>query len=440
MMRWLVRRELALVFGARVTWLVAAISAALIGHGFVLALDIYGAASRAASGHRLLQQAIDPLSGLVRPTLGGLYLATAILLPVIAARGLAIEKERGSYGALALRAGSTHAVVIAKLVAALAAATLLVVPPAVLLVAFAGCGGHLDLRETATGVLGHALDLTLIATTSVAAAAATRTVAQASVLAIALSLGSWAIDASGEFAALAWMGSLEWASIGRRLDPLERGILHLGSLGWLLVASVSAAAVAIVVARIEHRARRWWIAGAIGVAAALLLTALGNVHRGLDASEQRRQSFPLAIVDALRELPGDLTVEVWLDRDDNRRTELERGPLAKLLLARPDVALRMPLDTGGRALAAREADYGRVVVHVRDHARETRSSSDQEIAGAIFDAAGRAIPPWPDSSYPGHPFVAEGATRTALVVLAYLIVPLAFVAIGLFVTRSRRRS
>jgi hypothetical protein len=440
MTRWLLRRELALVFGARVTWLVAAISALLVGHGFVLALDIYSAASRSARGHLLLQQAIDPLAGLVRPTLGGLYLATAILLPVIAARGLAIEKERRSYGALALRARSTHTVVIAKLVAALAAAALLLVPPVVLLVAFVACGGHLDALETVTGLLGHALDLTLITATSVAAAAATRTVAQATVLAIALSLGSWAIDASSEFAALAWMGSLEWASIGRRLDPMEHGVLHLGSLGWLLVASASATVVAIVVARIEHTARRWWIAGSIVLVTVLLLTALGTVHRGYDWSEDRRQSFPLAVVDALRELPDDITVDIWLDRDDNRRTELERGPLAKLLLARPDVALHMPLDAESGALVSRDADYGRVVVHVGERARDTRSSSDEELVGVIFEAAGRAMPRWAEPPYPGYPFVAEGATRTALVVLAYLIVPLALVVFGLFITRSRRRS
>jgi hypothetical protein len=406
----------------------------------VLALDIYSAASRSARGHLLLQQAIDPLAGLVRPTLGGLYLATAILLPVIAARGLSIEKERRSYGALALRARSTHAVVIAKLVAALAAAALLLVPPVALLVAFVACGGHLDALETVTGLLGHALDLALITATSVAAAAATRTVAQATVLAIALSLCSWAIDASSEFAALAWMGSLEWASIGRRLDPMEHGVLHLGSLGWLLVASASAMAVAIVVARIEHTARRWWIAGAIGVATVLLLTALGNVHRGYDWSEQRRQSFPHPVVDTLHELSDDITVDVWLDRDDNRRTELERGPLAKLLLARPDVVLRLPLDDDSGALVSRDADYGRIVVHLGERARETRSSSDEEIVGIIFDAAGRAMPRWPESAYPGYPFVVEGATRTALVVLAYLITPLMLVAFGLFITRSRRRS
>lgn len=440
MMRSLVRREIAIVLGARVTWLVAAISALLVGHGWVLALDLYTAASRSAMAHEVMRRELDPLAGMVRPTLGGLYLAAAVLLPIAAARGLAIEKERGGYGALALRVGSTHRIVLAKLVAALAVAALLLLAPLVLFIAFEAIGGHLDARETLTAVLGHALDLVLITAASLAAAAATRTVAQATVLAIALSLGSWAIDASAEFAALAWMGSLEWASIGRRLSPFEHGVIHLGSLAWLVVASLSATAVAFVVARIEHTVRRWWIAIAIGVLTLPVLAALGQVHRGYDGSEQHRHSFPTAVVDGLRELPDDLAVDVWLDRDDGRRTELERGPLAKLALARPDAELRMPLDGASEALAARDADYGRIVVHVGNQTRETRSSSDEEIVACAFEAAGRAMPRWDEPVYPGYPLIVEGATRTLMLVLAYVIVPLAFVATGLILTRSRRRS
>ncbi len=434
----MIRRELAIVFGARVTWLVAAFSALLVGHGFVLALDVYAAVSRSALDHALVRRELDPLSGIVAPTLGGLYLAAALLLPVIAARGLAIEKERGSYGALALRAGSTTAVVRAKLVAALAAAALLVAPPLLLFVAYAIAGGHLDAIETATAVLGHVLQLALIAVAAVASAAATRTVAQATVLAIALSLASWAIDASNEFAALAWMGSLEWASIGRQLVPFERGILHLGSLAWLAAAIAAAAAIALVLARIEHTARRWYLAAAIAVVALPLLALLGHIHRGYDWSEERRHSLPAAVVDGLRELP-DLSLEVWLDRDDGRRTELERGPLARLRLARPDAEIAMPLDTGSTGLA-RDADYGRIVIRVGGTTRETRSSSEEEIVRLAFEAAQRPMPRWIDPPYPGYPFAAEGATRTALAVLAYLVLPLAFAAAGVLVTRSRRRS
>jgi hypothetical protein len=275
---------------------------------------------------------------------------------------------------------------------------------------------------------------------AVAAAAAARTVAQATVLAIALSLGSWAIDASSEFAALAWMGSLEWASIGRRLAPFEQGIVHLGSLGWFLAAGGSAATVALVVARIEHTPRRWWFAGAIAAVAVALLVMFGGVRRGYDGSEQHRHSLPGTIVAALRDLPGEIAIDVWLDRDDGRRTELERGPLAKLSLARPDVELRTPLDASADALATRGADYGRIVVHIGDRSTETRSSSGDEIVRCMFDAAGRAMPPWEEPAYPGHPFVADGASRTTLVLLAYLVIPLGFILLGLLTARPRRRS
>jgi hypothetical protein len=434
-----IRRELALVFGARVTWVVAAISALLVGHGFILAIDLFTAASRTAFAHPLMQREMDPLAGIVVPTLGGVYLATAILLPVIAARGLAVEKERRTFGALALAAGNAHRIVLAKLVAALAGAGLLLIPPLVLFVAFVISGGHLDAIETATACFGHLLDLALITAVAVAAAAATRTVAQATVFAITLSLASWAIDASGEFAALSWMGSLEWASIGRRLGPFDHGVFHLGSLAWLLVAIASVIAIALVVARIEHGYRRWGIGTGIAAVTLPLLVLLGNVHRGYDWSEERRHSFPAAVVDALRDLPGDLSMDVYLDRDDGRRTQLEREPLAMLHLARPDLDIRFPLDDESTALALRDADYGRIVIHVGSASRAITSSSSEEIVGGMFETAGRTMPAWIEPPYPGYPVVVEGAARTSLVVLAYFVLPLALLVAGFVLTRSRRR-
>src|SRR2546422_244906 len=97
-------RELAVVLRARVTWLQAALAALLVGHGFVLAIDLYSAGSRSALAGRLMSREFDPLLGLVRPTLGGLYLALSLLGPLVAARPLAVEKERRTFGALLLPA------------------------------------------------------------------------------------------------------------------------------------------------------------------------------------------------------------------------------------------------------------------------------------------------------------------------------------------------
>jgi len=97
------RRELAIVMRARITWLAAALSALLVGHGFVLAIDLYSAGSRSVLSNTLAAREFDPLAGIVRPLLGGLYLSVSLLAPLVAARAIAIEKERRTFRPLLLQ-------------------------------------------------------------------------------------------------------------------------------------------------------------------------------------------------------------------------------------------------------------------------------------------------------------------------------------------------
>src|SRR5690349_11931337 len=110
----------------------------------MLAIDLYSASSRSALSSLLQTREMDPLAGIVRPTLGGLSLALSLLGPVIAARTLAVEKERRTYGALCLAVGSTTRVLVQKALAGTLACGTLLIPPAVLFVAFGALGGHID--------------------------------------------------------------------------------------------------------------------------------------------------------------------------------------------------------------------------------------------------------------------------------------------------------
>ena len=168
------RRELAIAFRARVTWLVAAFAALLVGHGFVLAVDLYSAASRSALDNLLMRRELDPLSGIVRPTFGGVQLAAAMLVPVVAARLLSVEKERNTFGALALALGSPAKVLFHKLAAACLVALLPLVAPILLFGLLVVLGGHLDLLEVGIGLSGQVLHLLLVAVISVAARASNR--------------------------------------------------------------------------------------------------------------------------------------------------------------------------------------------------------------------------------------------------------------------------
>src|SRR5439155_10884103 len=156
--------------------------------------------------------------------------------------------------------------------------------------------------------------------------------------------------------------------------------------------------------------------------------------------ELRRASLPPAAERALREL-SPIRIEVWLDREDARRHQLESDVLARLRIARPDADVRAPLDDRAAPVEGeREEGYGRVVVEIGGARRETRSTSPDELVRTIFEAAGRAPPDLSQPEYPGHPLVVEGARRSAVLVVAYAGLPLLFIVVGWLVTRSKRRT
>jgi len=199
-----------------------------------------------------------------------------------------------------------------------------------------------------------------------------------------------------------------------------------------------AVALALIGARFDLRpARRVALAASTaGVAAALLVLA-SHSRRGLDWSEERRASLPPAAALALRELREPISITVFLDRDDSRRRQLEGDVLSKLLLARPDLVVSMPLDDAPVAEGARDDAYGRIVIRVGASTRETRSTSRREITTLIFEAAGRSLPDWSPAIYSGYPHVVEGGRRGALLFLAYAGFPMMLLGTGFLLTRRR---
>jgi len=436
----MLRRELAIVFRARVTWLQAALSALLVGHSFVLATDLYSAGSRSALANSLMSREFDPLLGIVRPTLGGLYFAVSLLGALVAVRPLAIEKERRTFHSLLLQTGSPTHVLGAQAAAGVLSLGLQFIAPIGLFIVWVLMGGHLGLGETAIALFGQLLYVILVAAVAMAAAAWTTTLAQAATATILIIAASWAIDASEGFAALAWLGrALDW-SVSTHLVPMERGMLPLGACLWMAIASAGAFAIAYLGTRFDMLPRRRMFLAMLLVAMTVAGGTMANRFRAVcDCTEFNRLSLPPAVVTGLRELPGAIALDVNLDLDDARRRQLEIDAITKLRLARSDLEVRTPIDeTSAPVTGERDDGYGRITIHVGDQTRTTYSTSRKEIVTLMFEAAGRPVPDWPEVAYPGYPLVVDGSRRTLTLLVAYIGFPSACLLAGLWATRTVR--
>jgi len=291
----MLRRELALVLRARVTWLQAALSSVLIGHGFVLAVDLYTAGSQSAATGTLMAREFDPLLGIVRPTLGGLYLALSLFGPLAGARALAIEKDRHTLHTLVLQSGSVTRVLLRKWTAALAGAGLPIGGVAALLLLWRGVGGHLAAGETVVAIVGYVLYAAFVTAVGLAAGAFAHSFAQAATAALIAIAATFAIDAAEGFSALAWMGGAAAWSPTSYLHVFENGTFALSSFGWLLGATGGALVLAGVGTRFDLHGARRWLAAAAAVVAAIALCVIGrSVSRAWDVSETHRHSLPPA--------------------------------------------------------------------------------------------------------------------------------------------------
>ncbi|MEA2697529.1 MAG: gliding motility-associated transport system permease protein [Myxococcales bacterium] len=443
----MLRRDLVVVLGAWITWIAAAAAALLIGHGFVLAVDLYSAASRSVEAHTLLAGEFDPLLGIVRPTLGGLTLALSLFGPIIGARALAMEKERRTFHTALLRTGSAWRLVGRKWLAALTAVSLPVSAAAILVGLWRIVGGHVVMGETAIALGSHLLYAALFTSVGVAAAAFARGVSQATTAALLAVAITWAIDASDGFSALAWLvGAATWSPT-TYLSSFEQGTLSLGSIGWFLGMTAGALAIAWAGCRFDlHGVRR--LGATVGAIAILVATAsiLRRLPGAWDVTEARRRSLPPAVVHELRAIEGPIQVVVNLDREDSRRRLIESDAIAKLRLARPDIDVRFPPDELGTPSAPaedqRDDQYGRLTMRVGARSAVTTSNSRREIVGALLGLTGHPSPDWSQAQYPGYPLVIAGGKRTLILAASYVGVPLLFLVAGLAMTRNtpRRRT
>jgi ABC-2 type transport system permease protein len=410
-LRDLVRKEIAELAASRAFWLLLLIVGLLTGQSFITAMNAYAEASGIGGGPAALAQGLSPLDGILTPTLGAYDLAITLLLPFVVIRLIASEKSSDALKLMLQWPASIERQIAAKVLALIGAWIVSLLPFFIALAMWRGYGGHLHAPEVLNLLAGYTLRFLLTAAIAMAAASLMSGAANAAIVVLAFTIGTWALDfiAAGRGGILQTLASFTPTAT---LRGFERGLLRIDVVLVMLILSLLGFAIAANWLHIG-RSVRARIAGT-SVLAILATLAIGLVlmlvRFSFDVSENRRNSFSHADERVLSSINAPLTITVFLASEDPRMMDFENNVLLKLRRSMRDVSVIYPL-AGRSGLFENDARYGSIVYHLGLKTAMSRSTTEEIVLDTIYDLGGIRSPAREASPYPGYPLAkrARGA-------------------------------
>ncbi len=430
--RDLVRKEIAELAASRAFWLLLVIVGLLTGQGFITAVNAYAEASGIGGGAAALAQGLSPLDGILTPTLGAYDLAITLLFPFVAIRLVASEKSSDALKLMLQWPSSIGSQIATKVIALIGSWIVSLVPFFIALALWRGYGGHLHAAEVLNLLAGYTLRFLLIASIAMAAAALMSGAANAAIIVLAFTIGTWALDfiAAGRGGIVQTLASFTPTATSR---GFERGLLRVDVVLVMLIISLLGFAIAAIWLRLGRSIRTRLAHSAIAVTVAAIATICAmQVRASFDLSKNRRNSFSPSDERALAGISDPLTITVFLSSEDPRMTDFENNVLLKLRRAKRDVRVIYPL-AGRSGLFENDARYGEVVYQLGSKSAMSRSTTEEIVLDTIYGLAGVRAPARETSSYPGYPLAKRASGAEMVFYVAWPIV----VAVIWFV---RRRS
>jgi ABC-2 type transport system permease protein len=408
-LRDLVRKEVAELAASRAFWLLLLIVGLLTGQSFITAMNAYAEASGIGGGPAALAQGLSPLDGILTPTLGAYDLAITLLLPFVVIRLIASEKTSDALKLMLQWPASIERQIAAKVVALIGAWIVSLIPFFIALAMWRGYGGHLHAAEVLNLLAGYTLRFLLTAAIAMAAASLMSGAANAAIVVLAFTIGTWALDfvANGRGGILQTLASFTPTAT---LRGFERGLLRVDVVLVMLILSIFGFAIAANWLHIG-RSVRARIAGT-SVLAILATLAIGLVlmlvRFSFDVSENRRNSFSPSDERVLSSINAPLTITVFLSSEDPRMMDFENNVLLKLRRSMSDVSVIYPL-AGRSGLFENDARYGTIEYHLGAKTATSRSTTEEIVLDTIYDLAGVHAPARKASTYPGYPLAKRPA-------------------------------
>jgi ABC-2 type transport system permease protein len=430
----LLNKDLSELFSSRAYWLLLLIIGPLVGQGFITAVNAYAEASGIGGGPAALSQGLTPLDGILAPSLGAYDLAATLLLPFVVIRLVSAEKESGALKLMLQWPVTLGETLFAKLLAVSLGWLLAMLAGVGVLAMWTGYGGHLFAPETLNIFFGHFLRMLLTASLATAAAAILPGAANAAIVVLGFTVGTWVLD----FVSAGRGGILETVAAFTPIASLrsfERGLLRLDIALVICLLTALGFVIAAIWLHIGATVRRRSAQTVVAVAVAgLLLVGAAQVRKSYDVSENRRNSFSRADEQTLASISAPLTITVYLAAEDPRMSDYQRNVITRLRRAVPHLTVKYPLE-GRSGLFEAGNRYGEIVYEMNGRQTLSRSTTDEIVLETIYQLAGVAPPVRDENQFPGYPLSKRPAAAGWTFYVAW---PLAIV-LAWFI-HSRRRT
>jgi hypothetical protein len=404
---WLVDKEGRALIVSRAWWVLLFGMGPLVGVSFISSVRTYAEVSGLNGTSAGVGEALSPLIGVWAPTFSACELAAVFLLPFVAIRLVAGDRQSGALK-LELQQGMSPLVrIIAKALVLLGGWLVAMLPPLSAILLWKSYGGSIYTPELMTLTVGHVLNAGLTIGLAGAMASLTEHPSTAAILTLSITVGTWIVNFFGAIQGGWWERAAGYTPAAM-VAEFQHGLMRLDTTLIALVLILAGLTLAAIWMRLGVGVnRRACESLGVTMLAALGIFACTFVHASWDTSEGRRNSFPEADERALRQIHVPLRIEAHLAPEDPRRADLERNALSKLRRIMPKLQVQYVASTSIGLFEQTKAGYGEIWYELAGRRTMSRMTTAEGVLESIYSLAGVTPPPENEAAiFRGHPLAA----------------------------------
>jgi ABC-type transport system involved in multi-copper enzyme maturation permease subunit len=423
-------KEYRELVASRAWWVFLLAMGPLVGVTFISAVRTYGEASGLNGTAVGVGEAFSPLVGIWAPTFSACEVAAVFLLPFVAIRLVAGDRQSGALKIEMQHPISTFARVAAKALVLLGGWLVASLAPLAAVLLWKHYGGSLYAPELASVALGHVLNAGLTIALAFAAAALTEHPSTAAILTLGVTVGTWILNFIAAVQGGIWERAAGYTPPAM-VAAFQHGLIRLDAVIVTIALVTAGLGFAALWLRLGMSVRRRVQESIVlGVATVLVVLSGSAAWPSWDASENRMNSFSEVDEAALGRIRAPLRIDVHLAPEDPRRADLDRKAIAKLRRVMPEVHVQYISATSIGLFEQTAEHYGEIWYELNGKKEMSRIVTAEGVLEAIYDVAG--VTPAKeneDAAFHGHPLAVppKGAATVFYGAWPALVLGFAFV-------------